>query len=273
MRLQEFAIIKPEQINQLEKYVDRLFNAVGLDVGFTRHFKERLNDKRNKRPITIIELQRLFKKVHRQMHKGKDLIELGPNAEAVLKDLETDINVPFVLKWDNQNKEFDLISKTIMRKPDFKTSNDILAVESATEIDIFSNQLINLSDEISNNPSLFENNEDFNELRNFLSQFKTEPTANNDYIYSAILSIVPGKVIDIKSFDTTCTLIKTNGTHFWFNVNGEIKKFPESDTIEDNLLRTTLLFRNIKEKDQFVLMLSLKFSDWVIRNNHIPCEY
>ena len=31
-----------------------------------------------------------------------------------MKDMKTDVNVPFVLKWDG--KEFDLIGKTIMRK-------------------------------------------------------------------------------------------------------------------------------------------------------------
>lgn len=132
MRLVEFAseTISPQQLNELEKYIDRLFSAVGLDIEFTHHFKQRLGDPRNRKPITIMELQRLFKKVHKQMHRGKDLVELGPEAEAVLKDLATNINIPFVLNWDKQNQEFDLIAKTVMRKPDFKTSNDILTVES-----------------------------------------------------------------------------------------------------------------------------------------------
>jgi hypothetical protein len=131
MRLFEFTspAISPQQLNELEAYIDKLFAAVGLDIEFTRHFKQRLGDERNRKPITIMELQRLFKKVHKQMHKGQDLVELGPEAEAVLKDLATNINIPFVLNWDKQNQEFDLIAKTVMRKPDFKTSNDILTVK------------------------------------------------------------------------------------------------------------------------------------------------
>ena len=131
MRLFEFTspAISPQQLNELETYIDKLFAAVGLDVEFTHHFKQRLGDERNRKPITIMELQRLFKKVHKQMHKGQDLVELGPEAEAVLKDLATNINIPFVLEWDKQNQEFDLIAKTVMRKPDFKTSNDILTVK------------------------------------------------------------------------------------------------------------------------------------------------
>ena len=133
MRLYEFqsdTAISPQQIEELDRYIDRLFAIVGLDIEFTNHFKERMNDGRNRNPITIAELQRMFKKVHRQMHKGQDLVKLGADAEAVLKDLASNINIPFVIKWDKQNEEFDLIAKTVMRKPDFKTSNDILTVES-----------------------------------------------------------------------------------------------------------------------------------------------
>jgi len=46
----------------------------------------------------------------------------------VLNDTQTDLNLPFVLKWDEKSQEFDLISKTIMRKKDFKTSNQKLKV-------------------------------------------------------------------------------------------------------------------------------------------------
>ena len=38
-----------------------------------------------------------------------------------MKDLSTDINIPFVLKWDRDNQELDLVAKSVMRK-DFKTS-------------------------------------------------------------------------------------------------------------------------------------------------------
>ena len=59
---------------------------------------------------------------------GKKIPQLGPDAEGVLKDMQTDINMPFVLKWDKETQEFELIAKTIMRKKGFKTSSDILSV-------------------------------------------------------------------------------------------------------------------------------------------------
>jgi hypothetical protein len=42
--------------------------------------------------------------------------------------MSNDINVPFVLQYDKQNQELDLVSKTIMRKKDFATSNQKLKV-------------------------------------------------------------------------------------------------------------------------------------------------
>jgi hypothetical protein len=73
------------------------------------------------------ELTRLFKQ--EQKRWGKTIAQLGPDSEAVMKDLQTDINLPFALRWDQKNQELDLIAKTVMRKPDFKTSNQEFAVE------------------------------------------------------------------------------------------------------------------------------------------------
>ena len=48
-------------IDQLEVFADRLFAKVGIDVEFTRHFLDRVNDERNVKQITMSELTRLFK--------------------------------------------------------------------------------------------------------------------------------------------------------------------------------------------------------------------
>ena len=52
---------------------------------------------------------------------------MGDNAQAVIHDMETDINMPFVLNLD-KNGMLDLVAKTVMRKKDFKTSNQKLDV-------------------------------------------------------------------------------------------------------------------------------------------------
>ena len=118
--------ITKRDLDGIEKFADRLFAKVGIDVEFTRHFLDRVNDERNKKQITTAELTRLFKQTYNK--HGKKIPQLGPDAEAVLKDMQTDINMPFVLKWDKNSQEFELVAKTIMRKKGFATSNQTLSV-------------------------------------------------------------------------------------------------------------------------------------------------
>ena len=73
-----------------------------------------MNDARNKEQITPKEIALLFKKEY--VKYGKPISKLPPGSEAVMKDLESDINIPFVIKYDEKNKEIDLVAKTIMRK-------------------------------------------------------------------------------------------------------------------------------------------------------------
>lgn len=118
--------ITQSMLDMLEKYIDKLFAAVGIDVEFTRHFLDRVNDERNKKPITLKELALLFKDAY--VKYGKKIAKMGPDAEAVIKDMRTDVNIPFVLNWDNRNNELDLVAKTVMRKKNFMSRDPSLPV-------------------------------------------------------------------------------------------------------------------------------------------------
>jgi hypothetical protein len=118
--------VSKSDLDGIEKFADRLFAKVKIDVEFTRHFLDRVNDERNKKQITTAELTRLFKQTYNK--HGKKIPQLGPDAEAVIKDMQTDINMPFVLKWDKNSQEFELVAKTVMRKKGFATSNQTLSV-------------------------------------------------------------------------------------------------------------------------------------------------
>jgi hypothetical protein len=116
--LNEFTTL---QMNDVEKFADKLFASLGIDVEFTKHFKERLNDRRNKKEINPTELIRLFRQTFNQ---HKDTIKnMELKDERVITDLVTNLNLPFTLTWDSKNNEIDLISKTIMRKKNFRTRN------------------------------------------------------------------------------------------------------------------------------------------------------
>ena len=118
-------------LDTVERYADRLFAKVGLDVEFTRHFIDRVNDARNGKQITTAELVRLFKQSfskHKQSFKNLD-----KGVEAVLNDTKTDINMPFVIKVDSHG-DLEMVAKTVMRKKNFSTSNKKYTFEDANRI-------------------------------------------------------------------------------------------------------------------------------------------
>ena len=116
--------LKQSDIVALEKFADRILKKYDIDVEFTRHFVDRLNDPRNSPDIKVAELQRFFKKIQR--NKGKN-IRNNPDVEAVLKDMTTNLNLPVVIK--TKGSGFEVTNKTIMRKKDFKTTSKIIRYE------------------------------------------------------------------------------------------------------------------------------------------------
>ena len=112
------------QLRDLEKFADRLLNKFDIDIEFTRHFADRLNDPRNKPAITAQELAAVFKKM--ADNKGKRIKKYG-NKEAILKDIQSDLNLPVVINW--KNGEFEVVNKTIMRKKGFKSPDPVIKYE------------------------------------------------------------------------------------------------------------------------------------------------
>lgn len=120
MRAKEFIkeFVSHEELTEIDKMVDALWSRLGIDVKFTRHFLDRLNDERNGKSITPGELIRLFKKEYQL--NGQQIADLDPESQAVMTDVITNINLPFVMVGKGDDKE--LVAKTIMRKPNFKSS-------------------------------------------------------------------------------------------------------------------------------------------------------
>ena len=111
--------ISREELKEVERFADKLFEGLGIDIAFTNHFYERLNDPRNGKQITDIELKEMFKDMFLKI--GNNLSEMKIDTEAVINDVSSKLNMPFVMMYDSRNNEVDLVSKTIMRKDDFKT--------------------------------------------------------------------------------------------------------------------------------------------------------
>jgi hypothetical protein len=118
-------------VDGIARFADKLYKKLGIDITFTKHFMDRVNDERNGKPISGAELVRLFKKEYERW--GKDVAQMGPDMEGTFKDLTTDINLPFVLRWDRDEEELDLVAKTVMRKKNFKTDNQEFPVDESEE--------------------------------------------------------------------------------------------------------------------------------------------
>ena len=107
-------------LDGVEKYADKKLNP--LDIEFSKHFFDRVNDPRNDKEISTAELIGFFKRLSR--NKNKFVEFLKKYQELVVKDSNTNINIPFVNQVDQ------VIAKTIMRKQDFSTSNPTITLES-----------------------------------------------------------------------------------------------------------------------------------------------
>lgn len=121
MRAKEFIVelMDQSELDVVKNFCDELWGRLGIDVVFTRHFIDRLNDERNGKQITPGELMRLFRKEYQAY--GANIAELPPDTQAVMTDVMTKINLPFVITGAGENKE--LFAKTIMRKENFKSAS------------------------------------------------------------------------------------------------------------------------------------------------------
>ena len=121
--------VSQKQIDDLEKFADKLLKKYNIDVEFTRHFVDRINDERNTPEIKVSELQRVFKKI--KSNKGNKIKSLS-DQQAVIKDISSYLNIPVVV--DVRGDETILTAKTIMRKKDFKSSNQVLKYEDINKL-------------------------------------------------------------------------------------------------------------------------------------------
>lgn len=117
------AVYSLDQIKDLKKFADNLIRKFDIDIEFTKHFGDRMSDPRNTPCIKLSELQQLFKKIEKD--QAQKLKAALADYEAVLIDLQKDLNLPFVIEL-NRNNEFNVRFKTIIRKKGFRTTNKVV---------------------------------------------------------------------------------------------------------------------------------------------------
>ena len=121
----------------VDDMADKKLAPIEIDLS-GNHFFDRLNDPRNYPDISIEELEDFFDKLS---DEKKEFIEfLQKYREIVVKDTETNINIPF-MKLANK-----AIAKTIMRKKNFLSSTPVLPLQEISydgETTIQSRYIIN----------------------------------------------------------------------------------------------------------------------------------
>jgi hypothetical protein len=122
-KLREF--LNYNELKNIENNLDGLFSDVNVDINFSDHFIDRVNDPRNSKTIEPEELENLFVKSHRKHKEYIKNIPIGD--ERVVKDTETSINIPIVATGKTKDKK-TITAKTIMRKPNFSSTTPFLKV-------------------------------------------------------------------------------------------------------------------------------------------------
>jgi hypothetical protein len=129
--------ITPKQLSDIRKSVNKQFSSLGMLVDLqTRHFKKRVDDTRNTKPISSAELIGVFKRAAKKW-KSKNFTDTILNTidpvtgnkdnQAVIYDKQTDINVAAVLNT-TRSRTPEFIVKTIFRKKEFGTRSPRLEV-------------------------------------------------------------------------------------------------------------------------------------------------
>lgn len=124
--LSESTVLTNNEFREVKNKINQLFSILNIDVIFTNHFLERLNDERNVKPITRQELIDLFRKERDK--NGNELLNMDLSHQAVLRDINSNINIPFVLEWDKKKKKLELVAKSVMRKKNFMTTSLVFSV-------------------------------------------------------------------------------------------------------------------------------------------------
>lgn len=129
MRFTEFLfeLQSSAEINILDKELDKLFRPLGLDVVFSKHFKERLLGR--EKQVTGEEVFQTFAKLREKYGQKLKQAKMSGDYKAVLKDFSNELNVVFAI---NNPERIDAI--TIMKKNPSQFHTNTANVQGAQEL-------------------------------------------------------------------------------------------------------------------------------------------
>ena len=120
-----------------------------------------------------------------------------------------------------------------------------------------------LREHLLSTPALYEDRDDFQKMRHFLNTHKTpEPVVNHSYVYASVQATPISKYVSTAHFNEPYQLVKIDDNYAYFNINGNIKRFPETGTLSSDSLSEIYFFKSAQQLDHFNTLLKLKFSDY-----------
>lgn len=125
MRLFEF--IPNIDLKRVQAESEKVWSFLGVKIGLTDHFIKQIKLERNDPPITTDEIISLL--VLQCYRHGKSIIALKNDAEIVLKNATTGLNIPVVFKIDPSSGA-KIIPKTAIRRDNFQTTSPVFRVRS-----------------------------------------------------------------------------------------------------------------------------------------------
>jgi len=120
-----------------------------------------------------------------------------------------------------------------------------------------------LREHLLSNPPLYEGRDDFQAVRKFLdSQPTSSPIVGKSYLYKSVQATPIANYINIAQFSNEHKLVRLDGRFAYFNINGTIKRFPETGTLSGDALSQIYFFKSSKESEHFNTLLRLKFPEY-----------
>lgn len=118
MKLQDLYEMPMQDLRDAEYVIEYLFKDLGLDVVWSTHFKDRVQGREDN--VTKFELIEAFKKMKQKYgDRLRTARDDHQHFVGVLKDLATELNIPFAIDFDRGNplkNKYILRGITIMRK-------------------------------------------------------------------------------------------------------------------------------------------------------------
>ncbi|MCX7592745.1 MAG: hypothetical protein N2235_03075, partial [Fischerella sp.] len=136
-------------------------------------------------------------------------------------------------------------------------------VKTVETVDIDNIHLESIREHLLSNSFLYEDRTDFKKVRKFLDLHKTdEPIIGKTYTYASVFLLPVINHINIAHFGQPRKLVDFDQNYAYFDIDGEVKRFPESGTLQGDALSQIYFFNDDHDFQRFNTTLTLTFSDY-----------